>query len=123
MRVTVNKFYIPIFFGFLRVVICSDLAIAAKRVNYDPGRDVSKYDAFTYPDHTKKGFTRYTVYIKPKVTPGTIAHEAVHLVNYMHIDRGMHLDTQNDEAQAYITGWVVKKIYRALDKWGKSKIK
>jgi hypothetical protein len=40
----------------------------------------------------------------------TIAHEADHLCNQLFKSIGAIVDTSNDEAHAYLLGWVVKQI-------------
>lgn len=52
---------------------------------------------------------------------GTIAHEAKHIVNYIFDDRGIKLDTDNDEAECYFLGWVVDRIYEAIEMYKKCK--
>jgi hypothetical protein len=42
----------------------------------------------------------------------TIAHEAVHICNFVHIARGLKLDVNNDESQAYLTDWIFREIYK-----------
>jgi hypothetical protein len=44
-----------------------------------------------------------------------IAHEIVHLVNYIFLDTGVKLDLINDEAQAYLTGWLFEEIENFLN--------
>lgn len=44
------------------------------------------------------------------VTPGTIAHEALHATNFICDSVGILEDYNNDEAQAYLLGWLVDKI-------------
>ena len=43
-----------------------------------------------------------------------IAHESVHLVNHLFEDWGIKLDLDNDEPQAYLTGWFVEQIDKFL---------
>jgi hypothetical protein len=45
------------------------------------------------------------------VTHGAIAHEAVHIANFMFDSRGMVPDQKNDEAFSYFTEWVVDQVY------------
>ena len=40
----------------------------------------------------------------------TIAHEADHLCNQLFKSIGATVDTSNDEAHAYLLGWIVKQI-------------
>jgi len=51
--------------------------------------------------------------------PDTVAHEAVHIVNRTYSHAGATLSLQNDEPQAYLTGWVVGEIYKTHKKFMK----
>jgi hypothetical protein len=112
----VVKVNIPIYFGYLRIVIAKDFTKAAKKIKYKTDLDLSLYGAFVYADHNNKGITVYTVFFRPNASHSGIAHEAVHLVNHIFRDRHMLLDTENDEPQAYLTGWINNEIYKALKK-------
>jgi hypothetical protein len=46
---------------------------------------------------------------------GIIAHEVVHLVNSVFKEVGIQLDLDNDEPQAYLTGYIMKQICNFLD--------
>jgi hypothetical protein len=41
----------------------------------------------------------------------TISHEAIHTCNTIFRDKGIKLDVDNDEPQAYLVDWLVKQIY------------
>lgn len=49
----------------------------------------------------------------------TMCHEAVHLCNYLFMDKGIDLDLVNDEPQAYLTDWFMKEIYKCYLKFRK----
>ena len=49
-----------------------------------------------------------------EVNYGIIAHEIVHIVNSIFKRTGMKLDVDNDEAQAYLTGYLMKEIDKFL---------
>lgn len=50
-------------------------------------------------------------------SPGIIAHEAKHLVNYIFIDLGIELSLYNDEPEAYLLTWVVNAIHEILERY------
>ena len=50
-----------------------------------------------------------------KLDHGTIAHEAIHIKNMVFELRGIHLDPDNDEAEAYFVGWLITEIYKVLE--------
>ena len=112
-----NKTKIPIYFGFLHIVFAKDFVKACKKLKINTeGHDVNHWGAFCNRYTSKKGFLHYQVLFKPKVSATIIAHETVHLVNMIFDDRHMQLDIKNDEAQAYLTGWVTDQIYKTKDK-------
>lgn len=56
----------------------------------------------------------YVMFIKDSSDLGVIAHEAVHLVNFIFDYIGQELDLLNDEAQAYLTGYFVKRFMETV---------
>lgn len=91
------KIKVPLYHTNLKIVV------SKKHPN------LKKYAAFV----TVKKNT-VIVFISPKCTPDVIAHEAVHVVNIIFKRVCIQLDIDNDEAQAYLTGWVVKQLTKAL---------
>lgn len=59
-------------------------------------------------------FKHYIVAFESK-NNSLIAHEVVHLVNYIFLDIGIELDRINDENQAYLTGWLFETIEKFLN--------
>lgn len=43
----------------------------------------------------------------------TIAHESIHLFSFLSKRIGLYPDVDNDEAQAYLTGWFAGTMYKA----------
>ena len=50
----------------------------------------------------------FVMYILDSSDIGTVTHEAVHLTNQIFYYLGQELDPLNDEAQAYLTGYLAK---------------
>lgn len=50
------------------------------------------------------------------VDDATVTHEAIHAVNFMFIHLGIALDSENDEAQAYLGGFIGSCIAKTLKK-------
>lgn len=42
----------------------------------------------------------------------TITHETCHVVNMIFKKIGIYLDEENDEAQAYASGWIAGEVYK-----------
>ena len=49
---------------------------------------------------------------------GTLVHESIHANNLMFDWAGIKLDTINDEAQAYYTGWIFNQCMKAWEQHG-----
>lgn len=49
----------------------------------------------------------------------TVAHEAVHIVNRTFKHAGYKNNPDNDEHQAYFTGWIVGEIFKAYQDFNK----
>lgn len=52
----------------------------------------------------------------PQFSAGTIAHEAGHAARFVLSRAGVDLDFENDEPEAYLTGWLVNVIHALLEK-------
>lgn len=50
-----------------------------------------------------------------KLTPGVIAHECKHFVNYIMDYHGAELSTRNDEFECYLLGHVVDEVHKHID--------
>lgn len=108
---------IPIYFGYFRIVITKDFEKAVKKLKVKTnGLDVKNYGALVLEtDFAYDGCFRYTIMLPPKASQSLIAHEAVHLVNNLFLNCNIQLDARNDEPQAYLTGWFVREINKALN--------
>lgn len=102
------KIKVPIYQSEVRVVYSKDMAAVTNKYNLRPG--ANKYDAFCF----RKGDHIYVIF--QNKAPHIIAHECVHLVNMIFDDVFVELDLKNDEAQAYLTGYLFKKICKFLKK-------
>ena len=50
------------------------------------------------------------MYATPRAA--TVAHEALHAANYMLKHAGVKISAENDEAQAYLVGWLVGEFLK-----------
>ena len=108
------KFDIPIYGGELWIMFGADFVQVGKSIQMDFSVAVDDCNAISF---TKKANTNagvYCIIIRPdKVRPDIIAHEAVHIANYVFIDRGVTINTKEDEHHAYFVGWIVQQIVYA----------
>ena len=62
----------------------------------------------------EKKTTEYTIAFNNITTPSFIAHESLHVLNYIYQDHGIIYDIINDEPAAYLLGWIVKQCHKFL---------
>ncbi len=95
------------------------------------GRNWDNFHRKYYPGTGKKGFSPeecygFSTYIEeeykgihitllPDITPGQIAHEAKHAVNFIYQFIGKELDLENDEDECYLLQWLVDEIYKVKE--------
>lgn len=106
------KIKIPIYHAYLAIIKTDSIKKVAEKYNVRcvNNPDDYSYDAITFDQPDKKGFTHYYYVQKKSVSCGVIAHEAKHLVNRIFRDRGIELSVINDESECYLLGWIVNKI-------------
>ena len=109
---------VPIYFGRLDMVISDDFKSAADQLGIDySGHDLALYCAFTEDEGwTTDGEPKYTIFLSPDCKPDLIAHEAVHIANYIYKNAHIKHDFDNDEPFAYLVAWVVGEIHKSLKK-------
>jgi hypothetical protein len=101
---------IPIYQCKLTIILDKDLSYVEKKYGT---KSLSDYGAITM--RVPNEFSEYIVAFE--YTEGTIiAHEVVHLKNLIIQDKGIKLNTFNDEPEAYLTGWLFKQIDKFLNK-------
>lgn len=103
-----TKIKVPVYDRVVYVIHATNMDKVTKKFDLRPGAE--KYDAFCF----RKDDFIYAVFQTKK--PHIIAHECVHLVNMIFDDVNAELDLRNDEPQAYLTGFLFKKIYKSLHK-------
>jgi len=105
------KFYVPIYRANVTVYFAEDLKVIQEKYNTF---DLSNFGAVAL--RNDKHHKEYIVAFTSENDFGLIAHEVVHLKNYIFLDIGQDLDLKNDEAEAYLTGFLFDKIYEFLNK-------
>jgi len=100
---------IPIYRGTLRMYYAKDLTPLEIKYNL---KSTENYGAVVLTNETK--YKQYVVAFKYRNDLSLIAHEVVHLVNRIFLDCGQELDRVNDEAQAYLTGFLFNEIDKFL---------
>lgn len=52
---------------------------------------------------------KYIIWIGKKYNIPTLVHESLHICNMILARAGVGVDIKNDEAQAYLLAWIIKK--------------
>lgn len=113
-----KEFKVPLYFGTIQVIKTDDLT----KLNPEFDLKIDKgLEALVFRHVQDNGYIIYVVAFEKGTKDRTIAHEIVHLVNHIFIDRGIDLDRYNDEPQAYLTGFLFSKIKKTLKSKGKWK--
>lgn len=95
---------IPIYFGKLIIVMVDNWKEVDEK--YNTKIDENLYEAVMFEITDKN---EYVIAIK-MIDWSIITHEVVHIVNAIFLKCGIELDRNNDEPQAYLTGWIVNEI-------------
>lgn len=114
----IYKTDIPLYFGKLIIVFSKDFDKAVTKLKLDTKgqSNLNGFSSFVMTKPNKKGITRYYMILAPKVDNSAIAHEALHVTNWILNDRHIMADFVNDEPQAYLLGWVVAQVDKAKRK-------
>lgn len=108
-----NRIYkIPIYGGNFNVVFYTKADLSLIKTKYN-AVDIENYDAVTY----YKNKQIHLLFDKNKVTPGIIAHESKHALNYVFEYIGQRLDVNNDEAECYFLSWIVNRVHESCRKF------
>lgn len=89
-----------------------ELEMKFPKINFEPPVDHFDGGCFKDGDNTYLAFWLYD----GKPSPGIVAHECKHLVNKVFIHVHHELDRYNDEAECYLLGWLVNRVWEFLEK-------
>lgn len=104
-------------------LLTAQINLKLKGINIEApheGAVATTYERFHVDKKTKHQKQYIFVIFKESAgVPNVMAHEAVHVVNFVFDHVGVHLDANNDEAQAYLTGHVVELMNQTIEKYYK----
>jgi len=100
---------IPIYYGKLTMILDKDLSFIEKKYKT---RSLEDFGAVTLK--SENDYRHYIVTFTDADHLSNIAHEIVHIKNYIYLDCAMELDRYNDEPEAYLIGWLFNEIYNFL---------
>ena len=95
---------IPLYFGKLTLIKAENFEEVNKKYNTSARDGEHASVAFRYEDDN------YVIVIISAEDLSVLAHEVVHIVNYIFKDVGIKLDLDNDEPQAYLHGWIFSQV-------------
>ncbi|WP_374440543.1 hypothetical protein [Epilithonimonas sp.] len=104
-----KKINIPIYYGTLILIKDEDFTAVNKKYNHNIPES---YGAVSFENKEAKNFEYVVVMVNTNIS--LIAHEAVHICNFIFKNVGIELDRNNDEPQAYLVGWIVDEIEKFL---------
>ena len=108
----IKKVTIPIFHGWL--YLYQGVPFDEVGTRHNIVFDNSGSDAISSSDLDKNEVTAYIIAVEDRVSASSIAHEALHVVNYMMRDRDMVPNLNNDEWQCDLLGWIVRQCHKYL---------
>lgn len=110
----IKEIEIPIYCASLTMILDNDLSYIEKeyRSQYKEYGSLEDAGAVTLKDKSK--YRHYVVAFTDVEHLSNVAHEIVHIKNEIYLDCAMELDRNNDEPEAYLTGWLFDEIYKFL---------
>ena len=107
---------VPLYRGKLVVIITSSVKQLKK---YIPDWTDKEIYASTYYAPYKEKQQGYYIILNfkgtyRKIQHGTIAHESTHAAHFIMKHNGLIGDLVDDEAQAYLVGWITDQVYKVI---------
>lgn len=113
MKNKTAKLNIPLYGGQLHITFADSASFIEKK--FTPKWSLPDGGAaYAFEDPDENVF--HIAFLHPHITPGVIAHECLHISNFILRSRGHKLCRKNDEAQAYLVGWLVNQTFNELKK-------
>jgi len=103
---------IPIYDCTVYLWVTKNFQSACQKSGYSEAALASNAAVFRYPD---KPGVYSVIFHKDAISPGNIAHEALHLLHDIMEYVDMGANTNDDEAQAYLIGFIVDLIHQAIE--------
>lgn len=101
---------VPIYGCVLTIIFTNNLNAVVKK--YKLSGNWGEFGALTFEDKSK--YRHYVVVFTDTNHLSNIAHEIVHIKNYIFLGINAKVDLHNDEPEAYLTGWLFDQINNFL---------
>jgi hypothetical protein len=108
----IKYFNIPIYHGYLVVILSDDVNEVLKSVPLQAEEFYAH--AVNYQFKGKEGYF-VILNLNHSIPPSVIAHEAVHIGSMLFGNRGVVADFSNDEPFAYFVQWVVDRVMEVYE--------
>ncbi len=102
---------IPIYFGKLIIVVSNDFNKTLKKLGLNYTEDYNEYGGLA--DHYDD---KYLIVLPVDPNHGIIAHEALHVVNFILAESAHKPDYDNDEPICFLLDYIITEIYKFLEK-------
>jgi hypothetical protein len=106
------KFKVPIYNVDIVFIVTKDILLEGRKHKLEFDLDINDSKGICFNSTIQK---KIYIFIKEKhLKWSTITHECLHATNYILSSRGVEVTTENDEAQAYLLGYIVGKVQEYL---------
>ena len=102
-----KRIKVPLYNCYLIISVNDSIAEGFKELNCATDSNPEDFNAVTINFHGG----HIGILLTHKSEIGTISHECCHAVNKIFDHIGYRLDMDNDEAYAYLLGWVTQTVY------------
>lgn len=108
---------VPIYYGNFIIIFSNDPQKVENAVHCKKG-SINDLYAFTFHGFIHGGLDAWAVcfnfWAQTPVSLGAIAHEITHVGNRILLAREVIPDWQNDEAEAYLKGWLAEEVEKFM---------
>lgn len=117
--IKIKKTWIPIYHANFNIILSNSTSKIEKFI-----KDIDMSNPYASAiKHYNKG-NCYSIVLNfdredsLKITHGIIAHECLHIVNMILVDRGVLPDFNNDEPLTYLLEYITNKVHKFINKKG-----
>lgn len=112
MAIKKRRYVIPIYEQHLLLVSTDEANFKQIVEGFNSKIDTSKLEGYAGCAARSVDGSCYAIIMLEKPSISYLAHEIVHIVNMILSHVGVTLDPENDEAQAYLTGYLTQIVFR-----------
>ena len=108
------EFHVPIYNCNVKVIVTNDFLKSSRKLKDELTLDCNNNLGLAY--RHKQDCLTYVILVKHshKKKFYVLSHEALHVTNFILSDRGVRGGLNNDEAQAYLMSYIIRKIQNKI---------